>query len=223
MRTMRPLMLVGGTVLLAMFALSAYVWAQLPAGEQVCTHWNAAGECDDYGNKFTGILLLPLVATGVLGLFAVIPRIEPRAANLAASQSAFVGVCVSVMLYLLAFHTLLMLELLGINAQLGTVVPVMVGLLLLTIGLLFPRMRSTYLMGVRTPWTLSSELSWRKTHQLGGWLFVLLGLLLIVVPFVLPVTAWVPLLIAGILGLLVGLTAYSYIVWRRDPNRVSGL
>ncbi len=29
--------------------------------------------------------------------------------------------------------------------------------------------------GVRTPWTLSSERSWRKTNWVGGWLFVLVG------------------------------------------------
>lgn len=219
---MRTLLLAGGAVVLAMLALSGYVWAQVPAGEQVCVHWNVAGECDRYGSRFTGILLLPLVAAGMVGLFALVPRIEPRAGNLAASGRAYGTIVGATMLFVLAVHAVLMLDILGVASVGGVVIPALVGLMFVAIGMSLPRLRSTYLVGIRTPWTLASELSWRKTHRLGGRLFVLLGLLMLVGPFLLPVAAWVPLLIAGVLGLLIGLALYSYLVWRRDPEARGG-
>ena len=71
--SVKTMLLVSGAVILVMFAISAFVWMQVPAGESVCTHWNAAGECDDHGSKFVGILLLPIVTVGMVGLFALIP------------------------------------------------------------------------------------------------------------------------------------------------------
>jgi len=54
--SVKTMLLVSGAVILVMFAISAFVWMQIPAGESVCTHWNAAGECDDHGSKFVGSL-----------------------------------------------------------------------------------------------------------------------------------------------------------------------
>lgn len=78
----------------------------------MCVHWNATGVCDDYGSKFTGIFLMPLITLGLTGLFAVIPRIEPRASNIAQSRKAYLAVWSVLLLFLLVFHSVLMLNLL---------------------------------------------------------------------------------------------------------------
>ena len=48
------------------------------------------------------------------------------------------------------------------------------------------QIRSNFMMGIRTPWTLSSDLAWEKTHRLGGWLFMVAGALMIVGSWFLP-------------------------------------
>jgi uncharacterized membrane protein len=221
-RTQNPsigtMLLVSGAIVLIMFAISAYVWTQIPAGESVCTHWNAAGECDDYGSKFVGILLMPIITVGLAGLFALIPRIEPRAAHMAQSSKAYAVVWATLLLTFLALHTILMLDILGYDAGIDTYMPILVGLMFVLIGGSLGHVRSNYFFGIRTPWTLSSEVSWDKTHRLGGKLFVILGLILLVMPLVVTGEAWVYGLMGGILATVVVLAAYSYVIWKSDPD-----
>jgi uncharacterized membrane protein len=73
---------------------------------------------------------------------------------------------------------------------------------------------------VRTPWTLSSRLSWNKTHRLAGWLLMLMGLLLAALAVFR--TTWMLVVMVTIDGLcLAWIVVYSYLVYRRDPNRTS--
>ncbi len=88
------------------------------------------------------------------------------------------------------------------------------------LGIPMHKIRPNWFVGIRTPWTLSSELSWRKTHRLGGWVLALMGLALVVSGLVgSPAAFGVALifLVAGIIFLFV----YSYLVWRVDPERSS--
>ena len=60
-------------VIVAMFAVAAWSWPSAPA--QIPIHWNIAGQIDGYGSKFTGLLLMPIVALAgyaLIGLTAVI-------------------------------------------------------------------------------------------------------------------------------------------------------
>ncbi|MEM7133261.1 MAG: SdpI family protein [Chloroflexota bacterium] len=215
---LRNVLILSGVVILAMFALSTYVWTQIPAGEQVCTHWNAAGECDDYGNKFVGIYLMPLIVTAVVGLFSFIPRIEPRAIHLAQSRKAYTAVWGIMLLFFFGLHSALMLEILGGTANIGFVVPILIGILFIVIGNYLGKVRSNFFFGIRTPWTLSSELSWNKTHRLGGKLFMLLGFAFIVGALVSIGEAWIFVLIGGILLMTLTLVLYSYFVWKSDAE-----
>lgn len=215
---LRNILLLSGLILAAMFAISAYVWGQIPAGEQVCIHWNAAGVCDDYGNKFTGIFLMPLISVGLVGLFAVIPRIEPRASHIVQSRKAYVAVWTMMLIFLLGFHIVLMLNLLGRNVNIGTFAPLLVGIMFIVIGNYLGKVQSNFMFGIRTPWTLSSDLSWNKTHRLGGKLFVLIGVLFIITNILTTGELWVYVMMGSIVVMLVVLTAYSYLVWKSDPE-----
>ena len=97
-------------------------------------------------------------------------------------------------------------------------VPAGVGVMFLVIGYYMGRMRSNYMMGIRTPWTLTSELSWQKTHLWGGRAFMLLGVLFALTGF-LPISGWwIGVLMGGMLAMIIGLFVYSYLVWKDDPN-----
>ena len=89
------------------------------------------------------------------------------------------------------------------------------------IGNVLGKVRSNFVFGVRTPWTLSSDLAWNKTHRLVGRLFVLLGLAMIVVGLVGGTTAFFVLLLGGIGVVLFVAFAYSYRVWKSDPDRLT--
>ena len=88
----------------------------------------------------------------------------------------------------------------------------------LVIGYYMGRIRSNFMVGIRTPWTLTSELSWQKTHLWGGRAFMLLGVLLALTGFFPASGWWIGVLMGGMLAMVVGLFVYSYLVWKDDPN-----
>ena len=117
-------------------------------------------------------------------------------------------------------HVLFVAAALGTDVEISRVVLIGIGVLFLVIGNYLPKVRPNYLMGIRTPWTLASDLSWARTHRLGGRLFVLEGLVLLVLglldvgPEMLIVT-----MIAAIVIMLIVVSAYSYQVWKADPEK----
>ena len=68
----------------------------------------------------------------------------------------------------------------GVDVPIALVVGVGVGLLFAIIGNVLTTVRSNFMFGVRTPWTLSSDLAWDRTHRLVGRLFVVTGLVMVV-------------------------------------------
>lgn len=213
----RRYLLFGLFVLLAMFALSNWAWINIPDDVQIPTHFGPDGQPDDYGGKFEGLLLLPLVSGAILTLLLFVPRIEPRRSNILRSGKAYGAFRVAIMLFFLALHTSIVLTVLGYNVPLNSVLSVTVGILFMVIGNYMGKIRSTFTFGIRTPWTLSSDLSWNKTHRLGGKLFMLSGLAILVCGLFAPNLLFPVLLIAP-LG-TVGVTLiYSYTVWKGDPE-----
>lgn len=219
---LRPLLIVGGTVVLAMLALTAWAWPQIPADARIPIHWGASGEPDGYGDKWLGLLGLPLVSVALLGLLTVLPRMEPRRANLQRSRTAYVAVGIAAMGLMGGIHAFAVLAALGTAANIGPVVAIGVGALLVVIGNYLGKTRSNWFFGIRTPWTLASERSWSRTHRLGGHLFVALGVVTLAATVLLDpmIATW--LMLGGLALAVAWLVGYSYIAWRDDPNREAG-
>ncbi|HRJ40988.1 MAG: SdpI family protein [Caldilineaceae bacterium] len=214
----RSLLIASSVVAILLFALSGWAWLQLPGDASIPVHWGVDGQPDRYGGKWEGLLLMPLIFVGISVLFAFIPRIDPRRGNILNSQGAYQAVWWAMLIFFAGLHATLILNILGYNVSVGRFVPVGIGLMFLVIGRYMGRIRSNFLFGIRTPWTLTSELSWQKTHRLGGRLFMLLGLLLIAAGLLPPSARWFGLLMGGVLLMVAGLFAYSYRVWKEDPN-----
>src|SRR2546422_10890198 len=57
---------------------------------------------------------------------------------------------------------------LGRPVAMSRLMPVAMGLLFVVLGNSLSRVQPTWFVGIRTPWTLSSDTVWRKTHRPGG-------------------------------------------------------
>ena len=84
-------------------------------------------------------------------------------------------------------------------------------------GNLMGKLRPNWFVGVRTPWTLSSKMSWNKTHRLAGWMLMLMGLLLAALA-VFRTTWMLVVMVAVDVVCLAWMVIYSYLVYRRDPE-----
>jgi uncharacterized membrane protein len=197
------------------FIASAAVYSDLPA--RVPSHWNVAGEIDGWMSKEWGAFVMPLTLMGLFAMLYVLPRIDPRGANYAKFRGTFETVMITTMAFLLGVHLIMLAIALGKDVSMSRVIPIGVGMLLIVLGNLMPRTRSNWFVGLRTPWTLSSDRVWERTHRLGGRLLVAAGALVVLTGIFAPSRSET-VLIASAVCVSVVVFAYSYIIWRNDPD-----
>lgn len=212
----RAARLAGGALVLAGFAASALAWPELPATMDV--HWNAAGEADGTAPKAIGALVLPGLAAALLALFATVPQIDPLGANVADFRGYYEALVLLLVALLVGIHGAVLATNLGVDVPLTPIVLVATGGLLAYAGVLLGHAEPNWFVGIRTPWTLSSERVWRRTHDLASPLFVLGGVALAAVA----VASWAlgtpGAATAAVLGIVFVIAlvpvAYSYYVYR---------
>ena len=199
-----------------MFVTSAVTWPLAP--ERIPTHWNFAGEVDGYGSKGFGLLILPITAVLLFALLILLPRIDSRRANFERFENTYRILRNTLMALMAGINVLVALSARGIAIDVGTILILLVGLSAMVIGNYLGKIRPNGAVGIRTPWTLTSNESWNKTHQMGGKLFVSSGLALIIASLIGVAWAYVT---SGVLagGSLIFLVIYSYLVWKTDPHR----
>jgi uncharacterized membrane protein len=203
----------------AMFVAAGLRWGSVP--DRIPIHWNAAGEVDGYGGKFAGLLLTPIITLGLYLLLKYIPRIDPARQNYETFAGTYLMVRVVLLVYL-AFVFGVTLLAIGREESFptGDLITGSVGVLFVLLGGMMGKFRPNWFAGIRTPWTLTSKLSWTKTHRVGGPIFIVTGVATMVGAFVGGVWAIYAMFGVMIPG-IVFLVAYSYFVWRDDPDRVA--
>ncbi len=200
------------------FLVAAWGITRVPAGEQIPMHWNAAGEVDGYGSRWT-LLLTPAIGVFVVGLVSLVAKIEPRRKNMEASMVPLRTLMVSMAAFMFLLTVLITMTGLGRDVDVGSWITVGVGLLIAVIGNMLGKIRSTYTFGVRTPWTLASDLSWMKTHRVMGFSWVVIGVATALLGLFGLSEAAIWVLLGGLIGSVVLGTVYSYFVWRDDPDK----
>ena len=216
---LRPLTIVIVASVAGMLAASAWAWGRIPDGAQIPIHWGLDGQPNGWAPKWVGLLLTPGLGVVLGGVFLTIPRFDPRREHLVASTRAWVAITGAAMLLLLAVHVLVIALTLGAKIDLGRLLGVGMGLMFVVIGNFLGKTRSNWFMGIRTPWTLSSERSWTRTHRLGGRLFIALGLLSVVLGLLASAEVVFYAILPGLGIATVGLVVYSYFAWRDDPDK----
>lgn len=201
-----------------MFVAAAVAWSHVP--DRMPVHWNTAGQVDRLGGKFEGLLLAPLVAVGIYLLTIILPFVDPGRGNYRNFPKAYNAIRISIQVFLAAIYSIILLTAFGHKVRVTMFVMLMVGALFVMIGNYMSKIRPNWFVGVRTPWTLSSKLSWDKTHRLAGWLFIFMGLLFIAAAFVANASIIIGLLVIDAIC-VVWMIVYSYLVYRRDPHRTT--
>lgn len=223
MKTTGKGLIASGVLVAVMAVISAWGWLGTPDGAQIAVHWNASGEPDRYGGKLEAFTLMPVLAVLLSAIFAAAPLIDPRGHNLARSGPVLLAIWIGTLLLLTAVQAVLTLGALGLIDSQGEGAPRLVLLaaciLIAVLGNVLGKARPNWFVGVRTPWTLSSDKAWDITHRGAGRGFVISalagGAALGLGSTVIGVSVLTGLLLATVGACVV----LSFFVWRSDPER----
>ena len=104
---------------------------------------------------------------------------------------------------------------LGMQIDMTMIVSIMMGILFIVLGNYMSKNQQNYTVGIKIPWTLSSEENWNKTHRIASKLWVVAGIVFIaniflrsaeIILVVIACTVFIPVI-------------YSFILYKRE-NRL---
>jgi uncharacterized membrane protein len=204
-------------LVIAALAIALSIWAYPSLPPTVATHWNFRGEADGFSGRLMAVLIGPLVILFLTLFFNVLPRFDPRRDNYAKFLGTYWLFANGVIAFMLIAHAVVVASGLGYSVKIDRIMPLSIGLLLILLGNYLTRVEPNWFVGIRTPWTLSSDTVWRKTHRTGGFVMVLGGLAVAATAF-LPHALLLPLVIAALVFVVVTPLVQSYILWKREQH-----
>lgn len=198
-------------IILISFLIGICLYTQMP--EKMASHWNVAGEVDGYMPKFFGLFLMPIFSVGLFLLFIFVPKIDPLKQNIEKFRKYYDGFIILIIGFFFYVYILTIFWNLGFRFNMAQLMMPALGALFYYCGVLMENAKRNWFIGIRTPWTLSSEQVWDKTHKLGGKLFKIAGIITLF-GIILESYAFI-FLIVPIIFISIYLIAYSYFEYQK--------
>lgn len=194
------------------FVVSLVTVFYLP--EQVPTHWNIYGQIDDYGSKYIYLIFGFL---GIFGYFLIggLRKIDPYSDKIEKNLAAYGAIrdIVSVL-----FSTMTLISIASVlikEINISQIMMVVMGIFMVVIGNMMPRIPHNYFAGIKTPWSLNDEGNWKKTHRFGGFCFVISGIM-IVIAGILKAKWLIAVAFSSLLLCLVFVCIYSWYIYNKQ-------
>ncbi len=200
-------------IVILLTILSTWYWLNmLPA--EVITHWGFDGQPNGWSSREFAVWFLPSLMLLMLALFYWLPKLDPRKENYKKFSDTYYLFIFAIILFLAILYFITNLVNLGVKIDITQAVMFMVGALFILLGSLLDKVRSNWFIGVRTPWTLSSENVWKQTHIFAKKVFIISGLVLILSQFLATWLRWQVFWL--ILVLMLSPIIYSYFLYKKE-------
>lgn len=193
------------------FFIAIYFYPVFP--DQVATHWGIDNQVNGYSSKAFGLFFMPVLSVLLFFLFISLPKIDPYKKNFDQFKNYFQNFINIIFAFLFYVYLLTIIWNLDFHFNMIQVLSPGLAVLFYYAGVLTSHAKRNWFVGIRTPWTMSSELVWDKTHQIGGKLFKLTGLISLL-SLLFPNLAIFFILIPVLL-VTVFIFAYSYLEYKK--------
>lgn len=211
-RKNKKVILIGALVMLIPVLAGLILWNRLP--DTIATHWNAAGEPDGFSGKAFTVFGLNGIMYALYAICIFGTAADPKKENISAKNfSLVISIIPAVSLFA---NSVTFAAALGKNPDVPFFSKLLIVVVLLILGNYMPKMRQSYTLGIKLPWTLSSEDNWNRTHRFTGKIWMLFGLVLLADVFFGFLRSWMyPALL--IVMILIPM-AYSYLYYKKNEN-----
>lgn len=198
--------------------IEVFLYPVLP--EIMVTHWNFEGQADGSMSKFWFNVFFSLLTVGIYGLFILIPKIDPLKKNFSKFINYYYGMVILFTGFMLYIYLIVVAANFGYPLDIQLVVVPAASALIFYGGFLCEKSKRNWFVGIRTPWTLSSDSVWEKTNRLGGKLLEAFAVLLFLSIFFIQnaVLYFVFVLIFPLISILVFTIVYSYFEYRKEEK-----
>ncbi len=157
----------------------------------------------------------------MLALLFAVPHLDPRGGSFNHFKGIYQGFSAAFTVFMVVAAWITLLSALGALPTTGVpIVNIIVfgfmGLLLVGLGIVMPRIEPNYTFGVRLPWTLADPENWRRTHRFAGPVFVVMGVVTLASALfssTAPELTLVAMLVA-LLGGVALVALYSFLLWK---------
>lgn len=204
-------------ILILSIISSFYFYSKFP--NTVATHWNFKGEVDGYSGKFIGAFMIPIII--MISYFGMLflPRIDPKKDRYEDFDNVYRWFRIVFVIVMFGIYIVTSIYNLGYDVNINIWIPVLIGAMMIFLGNYMGKIKNNYFFGIKTPWTLSSENVWNKTHRFGGYIFIIFGILIIITPLMNEKFGMF-LFIFGVLFATFGTFLYSYIEYRKENKQI---
>lgn len=208
-----------GIVLIIILTLAITVLTYPALPDRIPSHWNINGEVDGYSSTLWGVLIVPLLMVPITALLFLLPRIDPLRKNYQKFRRYYDGFILVFAAFLFIIQLQILLAGLGYPVSPTLVFPLILGGLFIYLGFLIEHAEQNWFVGIRTPWTMSSERVWKKTHARGGTLFKIAGIIAIAGVLFGRYSLW--FVLVPVFAIAVYLVVYSYREFQREKGTTS--
>ena len=203
-------------IILLSFIVAFWLYPILPY--PMPSHWNIKGEVDGYMPKLFALFLIPVISLFCFALFVKLPDLDPKKQNIESFKKYYDTFILVFILFFFYLYALMILYSLNPVFNMGFMLIPAFAFLFFYVGILCEHAKQNWFIGIRTPWTLSNETVWNKTNRLGGKIFILVGILLIVCIVLPPAIFW-GLFIVGIAITVIVPMVYSFVLYKKIEKK----
>ncbi len=162
-----------GIILLALLATILGIIVFPTVSPDFAFHGGTTGILGGHMSKILGIFLYPLALCLLFAVWYLIPKMEPMYKNLDTFRHEYNGFWFVMAIFFFYLFALTIGQQVGWEFDFRQAVAPAIALVFASASILLEHSRRNYLVGIRTPWTLSSDKVWKRTNVLGSKLFLL--------------------------------------------------
>lgn len=191
------------------------VYSALPA--RVPMHYGIDGKVDRYGSRSEFLMvqaIILFVALMIYMLLRFISSIDPKK-KVKYSEETFQKIALGIVIFISAVNIVIIFSTVNQGVRVDKLIFPLIGLLFVFLGNVMNNIKPNYFVGIRTPWTLESEDTWKATHRMAGTVWFAGGILLTILTLVLPSNVATVVFMVGILSIALIPVVYSYIYYKK--------
>jgi uncharacterized membrane protein len=190
------------------FCAAIYFYPQMP--DKMAAHWGVNGQVDGFMSKFWGLFLMPIISLVMMFLFLVLPKLDPLKENIEKFKKYFENFILLIIVFFFYIYILTILANKGFSFDFTKFLLPAFAVLFFYCGILTENAKRNWFVGVRTPWTLSSDKNWDKTNKLAGKMFKATGIVSLLGVFM-PNHISFTVVISLIIVMVIAIVVYSYL------------